>query len=240
MLQEGEGDQHHQGVVVQPGPGPPLEVVEAEFFLHLLVRLLAGPAGLDRRREGLQRRAGGMAGEVVLPLAAAAPLAHQPQLIAGQAVAGLRLRTVGHPHPPGGEAGGERALGALPPADRAPGRSPQGGCGRDRPLVRDPMPARASRALCGGPAQLHRGGIDPLRLRDADRPERGAAGEAAPEGGAAAVAGVRQGAAEADPGRAEPVELGERDRPLAAEGAAFRGTPALAQRRRSRHQAWGR
>src|SRR3712207_3859819 len=76
VLQEGEGDQHHQGVVVQAGPGPPLEVVEAEFLLHLLVRLLADPARLDRRREGPQGRAGRMAGEIVLPLAAAAPLAH--------------------------------------------------------------------------------------------------------------------------------------------------------------------
>ena len=32
-----EGAQHHQGWVVQAGPGSPLEVVEAEFFLHLLV-----------------------------------------------------------------------------------------------------------------------------------------------------------------------------------------------------------
>src|SRR3712207_6979989 len=30
-------------------------------------------------------------------LAAAAPLAHQPQLITGQAVSGLRLRALGHP-----------------------------------------------------------------------------------------------------------------------------------------------
>ena len=56
MLQEGEGDQRHKGVVVQAGPGSPLEVVETEFFLHLLVRLLADPAGLDCRREGLQAR----------------------------------------------------------------------------------------------------------------------------------------------------------------------------------------
>jgi hypothetical protein len=55
VLQEGEGDQHHQGMVVQAGPGSALEVVETELFLHLLVRLLADPAGLDRCREGLQR-----------------------------------------------------------------------------------------------------------------------------------------------------------------------------------------
>jgi hypothetical protein len=37
VLQEGEGDQHHQGMVVQAGPGSPLEVVETELFLHLLM-----------------------------------------------------------------------------------------------------------------------------------------------------------------------------------------------------------
>ena len=37
VLQEVEGDQHHQGVVVQAGPGSPLEVVETELFLHLLM-----------------------------------------------------------------------------------------------------------------------------------------------------------------------------------------------------------
>ncbi len=91
MLEKAEGDQRQQGMPVQPAPGAALEVIETEFLFQLLMRLLADPAGLDRRREGLQGRAGGMAGEIVLPLAAAAPLAHQPQLITGQAVSGLRL-----------------------------------------------------------------------------------------------------------------------------------------------------
>src|ERR671917_1211375 len=73
VLQEGEADQHHQGVMVQPGPGPSLEVVEAELLLHRLVRLLADPAGLDRRPEGLQGRLGGVAGEGGIPLPPPSP-----------------------------------------------------------------------------------------------------------------------------------------------------------------------
>jgi hypothetical protein len=48
VLQEGEGDQHHERVVVQASPGSPLEVIEAEFFLHLLVRLLDSPIANDK------------------------------------------------------------------------------------------------------------------------------------------------------------------------------------------------
>ena len=44
MLQEREGELAQQHVVVQATPGAALEVVEAEFFLHLLVHLLADPA----------------------------------------------------------------------------------------------------------------------------------------------------------------------------------------------------
>src|SRR5215217_6207520 len=206
VLQEGEGDQHHQGVVVQAGPRSPLEVVETEFFLHLLVRLLADPARLDRRREGLQGRLSGMIGQVVPPLAAAASLAHQPQLLTGQAMADLRLRALGHSYTPGGEAGDQRTLAALSPRDRAPKHVLQGGGGRHRPLVRHPMPTWTSCALPGGPAQLHRGGVDLLRLRNAHRPEWGTAGEAAPEGSTAAVSAVGQGATEADAGSPKPVE----------------------------------
>jgi hypothetical protein len=46
-LEEGECDHAHQGVSVQPGPGSPLEVVETEFFLQLLMRLFADPTRLD-------------------------------------------------------------------------------------------------------------------------------------------------------------------------------------------------
>src|SRR5881275_3529248 len=48
VLEERERDHGHQRVPVQTGPGAALEMVEAELLLHLLVRLLAHPARLDR------------------------------------------------------------------------------------------------------------------------------------------------------------------------------------------------
>jgi len=68
VLQIGEGDQRHERVPVQAGPGAALEVVEPEFLLQLLVPLLAYPAGLDGGREPLERRVGWQVREVVLPL----------------------------------------------------------------------------------------------------------------------------------------------------------------------------
>src|SRR3954469_19548412 len=41
VLQEGEGQQAQQRVVVQPAPGAALEVVEPQLVLELLVQLLA-------------------------------------------------------------------------------------------------------------------------------------------------------------------------------------------------------
>lgn len=48
VLQVGAGDARHQRVAMQPRPGPSLEVIEAEFFLELLVGLLADPARFVR------------------------------------------------------------------------------------------------------------------------------------------------------------------------------------------------
>src|SRR5215207_291189 len=56
VLQEGGGDLAQQGVVVQTAPAAALEVVEAELVLHLLVHLLAHPAGLDRGGQDPERR----------------------------------------------------------------------------------------------------------------------------------------------------------------------------------------
>src|SRR3954451_24470955 len=60
VLEEGEGELAQQGVGVQAAPGAPLEVVEAELVLHLLVHLLANPASLDRGGQDLERRVGRM------------------------------------------------------------------------------------------------------------------------------------------------------------------------------------
>jgi hypothetical protein len=83
-LQERIGDHGQERVSVQACPGAALEVVEPEFFLELLVRLLANPSGLDGGRKLLERSVGGQVGQVVLALAGRALLPHDPHLLAGQ------------------------------------------------------------------------------------------------------------------------------------------------------------
>ncbi len=41
MLEKGKRQHRHQHVMVQAQPAPALEMIEAEFLLHLLMRLLA-------------------------------------------------------------------------------------------------------------------------------------------------------------------------------------------------------
>jgi hypothetical protein len=53
-LQVGVCDHRHERVAVQAMPGSALEVIEAEFFLELLVGLLADPSRLDRGGERLE------------------------------------------------------------------------------------------------------------------------------------------------------------------------------------------
>src|SRR5690242_2439907 len=117
VLEERERDHGHQRVPVQAGPGAALEVVEAELLLHLLVRLLAHPARLDRGRQLLERGLRWQVGEVVLALAARAVLADQPGLVPGQVPPVAELRTLSRADPQGGELGRERPFGAQPPAD---------------------------------------------------------------------------------------------------------------------------
>ncbi len=62
VLEEGEGELAQKHVMMKPAPAPALEVVEAEFILHLLVHLLADPTGLDQGRQRLERRIGRVVG----------------------------------------------------------------------------------------------------------------------------------------------------------------------------------
>ena len=55
-LQERERHQCQHRVVVQPAPGSPLEVIQPQLLLELLVRLLTRPPRLDRRNQRQQRR----------------------------------------------------------------------------------------------------------------------------------------------------------------------------------------
>src|SRR3954452_10902086 len=120
VLQIGKADAGHQGVAMQAGPGPALEVAEPQFLLELLVHLLARPARLDGGDQPAQRSPLRQVAEVVFLLAAVAPFADQPELLAWQAGALGVERPVRHAYPHGGEARVERALGAVAPGDATP------------------------------------------------------------------------------------------------------------------------
>ena len=92
MLEKGVGDHGHQRVAMKASPGTAFEVVEAEFFLELLVSLLADPARLDGRRQRFEIDVGREVGQIVLLLAGRAPLADEPDLFAWQCAAAARRR----------------------------------------------------------------------------------------------------------------------------------------------------
>src|SRR3954453_24055862 len=75
VLQISKGDAGHQGVAMQTGPGPALEVAEPKFLLEVLMHLLAGPARLDGGDQPPKRGPPRQVPEVVLLLTAVAPLA---------------------------------------------------------------------------------------------------------------------------------------------------------------------
>lgn len=84
---------------MQPCRRSAVEVIEAEFFLELLVRLLADPPCLDQGRQALDRRIGGQVREIVCLLAGRAALPNQPDFFVVQMliahVADVLGRTIG-------------------------------------------------------------------------------------------------------------------------------------------------
>ena len=50
MLEECVSDHGHEGMTMEALPGSSLEVIETEFFFHLLVSLLTNPSRLDGGR----------------------------------------------------------------------------------------------------------------------------------------------------------------------------------------------
>lgn len=114
-MQEGVGDHRHQGVPVKTGPGSSLEVVQTEFFLELLMGLLADPAGFDGSGNLLDRYVGRQVRKVVFPFPVRAMLAHQPDFFAGHMLRTRRAyplwRTVGDAHAHGGKARDQTAFG---------------------------------------------------------------------------------------------------------------------------------
>ena len=84
MLQEGVSDHRHQRMTVEAVPGSSLEVIKAEFFLHLLVSLLANPPRLDGGRQGAQVCPRRQVGEIVFLLSRQPVFADEPGLVPRQ------------------------------------------------------------------------------------------------------------------------------------------------------------
>src|SRR5688572_11077929 len=218
-LQERESDHHQQGVVVEAGPGATLEMVQPQFPLELLVRLLARPARLDRRDEHPEWRARTMVGQVVLALAGGPPLAYQPSGLTRLVLASLVGWPVGHAHPERREPRGERPLRAASPTDGAPRAR--------RERLEEPFDRFAGwrghrvrrRAATWLPTWRPHGDvqrIDLLSREDPDGPGESPRAQGLAERGALAVAGVCQHRPERHPAGAHAVELLERDLPLRA------------------------
>src|SRR3954471_2022100 len=143
VLQPGEGHAVYQRVPMQACPGPALEVAEAEFLFELLVRLFANPARLDGGGQGTQRGPRRQVCEVVFALPARAPLADQPDLIAGQVAVVRPSLAVADPDAGCREPCRERALATLSPGHPAPRQVSQHRLGLVGLLVRHRAPLAA-------------------------------------------------------------------------------------------------
>ena len=84
MLEEGVSNHCHERVTVKAMPRSSFEVIKTEFFLQLLMRLFANPAGLDRSCQEAQVRPGGQVSEIVFLLARGALFADEPSLVPRQ------------------------------------------------------------------------------------------------------------------------------------------------------------
>ena len=82
VLEECECGHREHGVVMKTMPRASLEMVEPEFLLHLLVRLLTRPSRFDRRRESFESRFGGMTCQIVCDLTTSTPFRNEPRRFA--------------------------------------------------------------------------------------------------------------------------------------------------------------
>lgn len=111
---------------MQSCPRAALEMIEAEFFLKLLMRLFTDPAGLDSPGDVHDRCLGGKIGEMVFPLTVEAMRPHQRGVFARHMLCAGRpdplWRAIGDAHAHSGEAGGQAAVGSPAPTDPTPFR----------------------------------------------------------------------------------------------------------------------
>src|SRR5579885_3557160 len=191
VLEVGEGDAAHQRMPMQPGPRSPLKGAEPKFLFELLVCLFADPACLDGCRKPVQRHLGRQIAQIIFPFAAAAPLADQPDLFAGQMTVTGTTRSIRDPHAYGCEPGREWTFAALSPGDAPPtaasqhvGRSLRGFAGHS--VLTWFSPARTREQ------QPDTSGEHGLRAWDPDRPDQAARAQALPERRAETVTCIGQ------------------------------------------------
>ena len=100
-------------MVIEPSPGPALEMIQAQFFLHLLIDLLHGPPVLPEPDRRDPPRVGGQVrkGEPDLPVGLF--IDQQPDRLGTRALA--RGPALAGPDSQPGEAAREFPLGSFPP-----------------------------------------------------------------------------------------------------------------------------
>src|SRR3546814_13391564 len=85
-LQVGICDHRHEGMAMKTCPCSPFKMVETEFFLELLMGLLADPARLDGAGVIPDRRTCGQVREIIFALAPGALPAEQPCFFPGHVI----------------------------------------------------------------------------------------------------------------------------------------------------------
>src|SRR5262245_59604138 len=231
ILQESVGDHRHERMTMEALPGSTLEVIETEFFLQLLVSLLANPSRLDggRKRAQVSRRR--QVGEIVFLLSRHPVFADEPSLLTGQMLLTLvpdPLRwSVRDPHANSSKTSLELSFGAGAPTDGVPFGMGQHVFRRYRQNIRD-VPLSGTTALGNRPDHLHIGRVHLEVSRNTDRPGQLAGCERLAERSAHPITGVRQDAAKADTGRDGTIDLHQSQLRLRARRSIFgRNTRAL-------------
>ena len=124
MLEEGVSNHCHERVTVKAVPGPSLKVIEAEFFLQLLMGLLADPSRLDGGRQDAQVCFCRQVCEIVFLLTRDTLFANEPCLVPRQMLLTLvpnpLWRTVSRANADRGKSRLQLALCSGPPAQGSP------------------------------------------------------------------------------------------------------------------------
>lgn len=158
---------------MQTGPRSTFEVVEAEFLLELLMRLLTDPSGFDRGGKRFEARIGWQVRHIVFLFARRPAFADEPDLVARHALHPIIKHTVlmavRNAHPAGREEACQTAFRSSPPADFLPFLAGQRSFSGDWGVFRDMVFAGLSYS-CERKSQSNIGRVDVLSSREPHRP----------------------------------------------------------------------